>query len=446
MREVEHADDHVVVLRVHLRLVRDDHDRLRIHDLVVVRVRREDLVERFLERDTFEVDRVRAVLERGFVGDVDPRRLADEVEDVAQARVVEVELQRLARRGVEERRRAEGARLLAQLLDLRPRTRGLDAFADLLLQLRDLGRGDPIGAHHLERLPVFGQRRVELVLLFQVVRASVVNARRFPFRAFELNLVLGLIGILLDRFREVCDRRVPVAGPHRLLPMTERASRRAAREENGHRDHQPDSSHYFFVPLLPSQRNRGASAAVGIFQDDRLDADFHDAVSAIDDIAFLAVEHRLAVGERRDFRAAGRIDRAEELQLNRRRPGRYYRWRRWRRSRASSRAASGAGRRRRRQRRRLRLKAERVSIRRPRLRRRLLQGLEPDGGRLRQHAAPLRRHAVSRKIRRRGGGHGRRPRVPPDQCDEGDTERHEDPRPRRLPRSAVSHRCLPGNR
>ena len=60
VRDVEHPHDEIVVLRVFLRVVRDDDDRLRVQDLVEVAVRRQDLLQRLLERDAVEADGVRA--------------------------------------------------------------------------------------------------------------------------------------------------------------------------------------------------------------------------------------------------------------------------------------------------------------------------------------------------------------------------------------------------
>ena len=62
VRDVEDADDEIVVLRVLLRVVGDDDDRLRVQDLVEELVGGRDLLQRLLERHVFEADRVRLVL------------------------------------------------------------------------------------------------------------------------------------------------------------------------------------------------------------------------------------------------------------------------------------------------------------------------------------------------------------------------------------------------
>ena len=56
-------------------------------------------------------------------------------QDVAQARVVELDPQRLAVRRIEQRRLARRARLLPQRVDRRLRPRRLDAVADRALEL-----------------------------------------------------------------------------------------------------------------------------------------------------------------------------------------------------------------------------------------------------------------------------------------------------------------------
>ena len=89
MRDVEGADHLLLVLRALLRVVRDDHDRALVDDLVEELIRRDDLVQRLLERDAVAAAPCRRSLDRRFEGDVDAGGLPDEIEDVAQARLVE---------------------------------------------------------------------------------------------------------------------------------------------------------------------------------------------------------------------------------------------------------------------------------------------------------------------------------------------------------------------
>ena len=62
------------------------------------------------------------------------------VEDVAQAGVVEAEVQRLARRRVQDRLGGRGARALAHRLNRRLRPRRLDAIANRPVERGDLRR------------------------------------------------------------------------------------------------------------------------------------------------------------------------------------------------------------------------------------------------------------------------------------------------------------------
>ena len=74
VRDVERADDLLVVLRVLRRRVREDEDRSLVHDLVRQLVHRHDLIERLLERDAVELNGDRPVLHVAVVRDVDAGR------------------------------------------------------------------------------------------------------------------------------------------------------------------------------------------------------------------------------------------------------------------------------------------------------------------------------------------------------------------------------------
>ena len=138
VRDVEDAHDHVVVLLPLVGPVVDHDDRLRVDHLVEQLVGRHDLLQRLFDRDVFELDAVGLVLVRLVVGDADPGAAADDAEDVADARVVEVEVaQALAQA---EQRRRPLPRLFAQRIDARLWTRRLDPLANAAFQLAQRGR------------------------------------------------------------------------------------------------------------------------------------------------------------------------------------------------------------------------------------------------------------------------------------------------------------------
>src|SRR6266700_2492182 len=85
-------------------------------DLVVIAVRGQHLVQGLLDGDAVEAHRVRLVDELLIELDVDPRRGADEVQDVLEAgRGAEVQPDWLARARIEKRRRVLAARLGPEL-------------------------------------------------------------------------------------------------------------------------------------------------------------------------------------------------------------------------------------------------------------------------------------------------------------------------------------------
>ena len=145
--------------------------------------------------------------------------------------------------------------------------------------------------------------------------------------------------------------------PRRLLALAEGGSGRAAGGQNGDQDNTCKSASHVSCQLqLPVARpsfqigfrapcslpvakhartgnwtldlslapkwNRSPARAVGIFHDDRLHADLHDPIAAVNYLPFAPVEHIPAVRERRDLARPAASNDAEELQRNRRRPGR----------------------------------------------------------------------------------------------------------------------------
>ncbi len=78
------------------------------------------------------------------------------------------------------------------------------------LELRDLGRDQPVLAIQLQRAAILRQRPVELILLLEFARLLDVHARRFFLRALQVDLVFRVVGVRLNRLREIRDRGVPV--------------------------------------------------------------------------------------------------------------------------------------------------------------------------------------------------------------------------------------------
>ena len=115
-------------------------DRPLVEDFVKALVARQNLVQCILDRHIGQPNGVLPVLELLIVGDVDAGCAADEVEDVPETRVRKLDLERLARRRVQQRRRSFPARLLTHPLDRRPRTRRLDAVSNRPLEIDHLRR------------------------------------------------------------------------------------------------------------------------------------------------------------------------------------------------------------------------------------------------------------------------------------------------------------------
>ena len=136
VRQVEHAHDQIVVLGVRLRVVLRDDDGALVEDLVEVPVRREDLLQRLLDRHAVEPDRHRRVGEELAIElHGDPAHLAERRQHVAQAGIVERDPQRIAVRRIEQRLLGLRTRLLPQRVNRRLRTALLDAIADRSLEL-----------------------------------------------------------------------------------------------------------------------------------------------------------------------------------------------------------------------------------------------------------------------------------------------------------------------
>ena len=244
VRQIEGLHDQVVVLLVRLRVVLRHDDRGRVEHLVEVPVRRQDLLQRLFDGDVLQRDRDRHVAEVLLIElDVDAALRADEGEHVAQAGVGELHLRQRGR-GV-QRGRGLQPRLRAQLLDFRLRPRFLDAIANRSLQLDRLRCRQAVRRVHLDRLAVRQQRRVDVAFQFEVACTRDVLARSILHRTFELDLVLRLVGALLQRARVVRDGGVPITRPRRFLAAAERTAGSApGREDREHdQNHKPLFKH-----------------------------------------------------------------------------------------------------------------------------------------------------------------------------------------------------------
>ena len=221
MVDEKNLDDQIVVLLVLLRLIRDHDDRARPGDLVVIAVCGQHLLQCFLERDTVEIHGVRLVHIALVVGDIDPRRRADEIENVFQRRVVEVQPDWFARCRIQQRRRVEAARDGSELIDPRLRPRCFDALADLAFEVCHLRLNDSVGANQLERFAILAERAFELILLLELARFLDVAPRGFFLCPRQVDLVFRAVRIVLHRLGEVRDRRIEIARADRLLTAPE---------------------------------------------------------------------------------------------------------------------------------------------------------------------------------------------------------------------------------
>jgi hypothetical protein len=234
MGDEERADDLLLVQRALLRVVGDHHDGPLVDHLVEQLVRRQDLVERLLEGDAAQLDRVAAVLVIALEGDVDPSGHPHRAQDVAQAGVVEDNVDWIGRGRIEQRFGGLPRRLL-QLLDGGPGTLRLRQVADAPLHLIDLAGDLPIGRVVLAGAAVFAQRVFELAARLEQPRLVEVQRGCSQHRPLERNLVVDAIGIFLDRPSVVFDRGVPVAGARRVFAPPVRPAGAAARQEHGDR-------------------------------------------------------------------------------------------------------------------------------------------------------------------------------------------------------------------
>jgi hypothetical protein len=235
VRQREADDDLLLVLRALLRVVRDDHDRLRVHDLVEEGIGRDDLLQGLLQRDFNEVHRVDAVLVGAVVRHVDASRFADEIEDVAQAGLLEANRLDDAVE-VEERRCLPCPCGLTELLRRRPRATLFDLIPELAFEIEHLPCDGSIGRVVLARAPELHQSLIELSPRFGESRGVDVYAGRAEIRPFVRDPVLDVLGILLKSLAILLDGGVPVTGSRGGVAFRVGASGRAASGHDGQYD------------------------------------------------------------------------------------------------------------------------------------------------------------------------------------------------------------------
>ncbi len=212
--------------------VGDDHDRAFVDDFEEELIARENLCERLIEGDATQLDRVNPVLVVAFERDVDAGRHPHRIQDVAQAGVVEYDVDRLARRGIEQRFRRLACRLL-ELSDVRLRTRCLGQIPKPTLHLERPARDLAVARIELAGATVFPERLLELTSRFEQPRLIQVLHRRRDHGALECDTVVGAVRILLKGAAEVLDRGIPIAGTGRTLALAIRPTSAASREEGG---------------------------------------------------------------------------------------------------------------------------------------------------------------------------------------------------------------------
>ena len=142
------------------------------------------------------------------------------------------------------------ARLLAQLLDVGRRRRRFDPIAQRAIDLRRLGAQLPVRRLELLRLAIRAQRLFELTGFFELAAALGVHGRRGDHRPLERDLVVGSIGIVLERLAVEADRGFPVARAAGRLAARERPARGTAR---GHHRRQRDQHDVDFAQRLDHQ-------------------------------------------------------------------------------------------------------------------------------------------------------------------------------------------------
>ena len=218
-----------------LRVVGNDDDRLGVENFVEQLIGRGDLLQRLFERDVLETYRVGFVLILLIVGNVDAGLRADEVEDIPDASV-RAEADDANGRRRTEKRCALAASFLAQSGDRRLRSRCFNAIANRLLELHRLRGGQPVRRIEFEGTLVFEHRRVELIVLFEIVRPAEMFASCGLSGPLERDLVLRLLGALLDGLRVVGHGTVPVPDAGRLLALTIGVPRGTPRCNQGEND------------------------------------------------------------------------------------------------------------------------------------------------------------------------------------------------------------------
>ena len=243
MRDVERLHHLLVVLRVLLRVVREDEDRTVAGDLVRQLVHRHDLLQRLLQRHTVQLHRRRGLRHLRVVGDVDAARVAERVEDVANVGVPETEAQRLARRRVQQRLGRGGASAFAQLLDGRPGTSRLDALADGLVERNHLRGRLAIGRLVLRGQLVFAACGFKLVLFLVAPGLVEMRSRGGELRASECDLVVRIIGSGLRCRAVVRHRLVEIASLDGRVAMAERLPGDASRGYGHHGEQEAQACH-----------------------------------------------------------------------------------------------------------------------------------------------------------------------------------------------------------
>ena len=273
-------------------------------------------------------------------------------------------------------------------------------------------------------LPVFAQRRIQLVLLLELARPLDVHARRFFLRAAQVDLVLRVVGIpwtALVKYATAASQsrsrgRRPARGGR---PATRRSRSPAA---PGQKKEVYAHIRFSLCRLLSPHRDRLAALAVRRIPSRPTRRRSARSCTAR---APVPLPTRTAATPRPSEKIATflppLLQRPDELQRNRRRRRRRRRRspgspRRRRRRRHAAGFGGGGGRR------RLHVEPERIPRPRPRLRRRLLQRLEPDiqlpgSGLGPSSAAAAGVRCIPRLVRRRRrlagrGPHRRKPPAP----------------------------------
>jgi len=227
------GDRHLpLVFQAVWRRIGGHHNRRRIDHRVEQGVRHQHRVQRLLERNAVQIDRDLAILECRVVGDVDARRASDGVQDVADTGLRELEPDRLARSGIQQRLGRHLPRLLPEIHDGRSRPGSLDPIANRTLELRHLFRRLTVCGIELDGPFVFEQRPIQLVPGLELPGRVEVGVRRVQHRAFEGNAEFGLVGIGLDGLAVIGHCRVPVPDPRPIFSASKRETRGASADHD----------------------------------------------------------------------------------------------------------------------------------------------------------------------------------------------------------------------